>query len=59
MIQRTERKLLLPGKIEAMAIFDSKISLDIKNAEIRARKCGCRNCHRNAQRMREWGEDRR
>ena len=59
MIQRTERKLLLPGKIEAMTTFDSKISSDIKNAEIRARKCGCKNCRGDAQRMREWKEDRR
>lgn len=63
-----ERLLLPPGQtegeivpnvlIEAMAIFDSKASLDIKLAEKRAAKCGCRNCRGDVQRIKEswYGE---
>lgn len=35
-------------------VFVAKKAIDIDRAEIRARKCGCHNCHKDAERTREW-----
>jgi hypothetical protein len=39
---------------EAILVVAAKESKDIYAAESRARGCGCNNCHKDAERVKEW-----
>ena len=55
LMESTIRHNRLPTLMqEVKEVFDLKAKKDISDAEKRAKGCGCRNCHMDAQNTKEW-----